>query len=183
MSLAIISSSFVPTQKVLMSDTHEEAHTGPIKTPKAFAWLVFLSFVGPVFIIIGLVNYVVSGQKPAEGASNSAEAVAARIEKVGTVQVRDANRPLKSGEEVFKVQCAACHAAGLAGSPKFGDKTAWAPRIKTGYEALLNSALKGKNAMGAQGGGDHNDVEIGRAVVYMANASGAKFAEPAAPAN
>jgi cytochrome c5 len=64
-----------------------------------------------------------------------------------------------------------------------GDKSAWAPRIKTGYEALLNSALKGKNAMGAQGGGDHNDVEIGRAVVYMTNASGAKFAEPAAPTN
>ena len=183
MSLAIISFSFVPTQKVLMSDTHEEAHTGPIKTPKSFAWLVFLSFVGPVFIIIGLVNFVVSGQKPAAGASNPAESVAARIEKVGTVEVRDANRPLKGGEEVFKAQCSACHAAGLAGSPKLGDKAAWAPRIKTGYEALLNSALKGKNAMGAQGGGDHSDVEIGRAVVYMANASGAKFAEPAAPKN
>ena len=166
-----------------MSDNHEEAHTGPIKTPKAFAWLVFLSFVGPVFIIIGLVNYVVSGQKPAAGASNPSESVAARIEKIGTVQVRDANRPLKAGEDVYKAQCAACHAAGLAGSPKFGDNAAWTPRIKTGYDALLNSALKGKNAMGAQGGGDHSDVEIGRAVVYMANASGAKFAEPAAPKN
>jgi len=166
-----------------MSDNHEEAHTGPIKTPKAFAWLVFLSFVGPIFIIIGLVNYVVSGAKPSAGASNTAESVAARIEKVGTVQVRDANRPLKSGEEVFKAQCSACHAAGLAGSPKLGDKTAWAPRIKTGYDALLNSALKGKNAMGAQGGGDHSDVEIGQAVVYMANAGGAKFSEPAAPKN
>ena len=166
-----------------MSDNHEEAHTGPIKTPKAFAWLVFLSFVGPIFIIIGLVNYVVSGAKPSAGPSNTAEAVAARIEKVGTVQVRDANRPLKSGEEVFKAQCSACHAAGLAGSPKLGDKTAWAPRIKTGYDALLNSALTGKNAMGAQGGGDHSDVEIGRAVVYMANAVGAKFSEPVAPKN
>ena len=148
-----------------MSDNHEEAHTGPIQTPKAFAWLVFLSFVGPVFIIIGLVNYVVSGNKPAAGASNPAESVAARIEKVGAVQVKDANRPLKTGEEVFKAQCSACHAAGLAGSPKFGDTAAWAPRIKSGYEALLNSALKGKNAMGAQGGGDHSDIEIGRAVV------------------
>jgi cytochrome c5 len=183
MSLAIISFLFVFIQKVLMSDSHEEAHTGPIKTPKAFAWLVFLSFVGPIFIIIGLVNFVVSGQKPGAGASNPAESVAARIQKVGSVEVRDANRPLKSGEEVFKAQCSACHAAGLAGSPKLGDKSAWAPRIKTGYEALLNSALKGKNAMGAQGGGDHSDVEIGRAVVYMANASGAKFAEPAAPTN
>ncbi|NQW66945.1 MAG: cytochrome c5 family protein [Burkholderiales bacterium] len=166
-----------------MSDSLEEAHTGPIKTPKTFAWVVFLSFVGPIFIIIGLVYYVVTANKPAAGAANTAESVAARIERVGTVQVRDANRPLKAGEEVYKVQCAACHAAGLAGSPKLGDKTAWSTRIKTGYEALLNSSLKGKNAMGAQGGGDHSDTEIGRAVVYMANAAGAKFAEPAAPSN
>lgn len=51
-------------------------------------------------------------------------------------------------------------------------------RNATGYDALLNSALKGKNAMGPQGGGDFSDVEIGRAVVYMANAGGAKFEEP-----
>jgi cytochrome c5 len=57
---------------------------------------------------------------------------------------------------------------------------AWAPRIKTGYETLLNSAVKGKNAMGAQGGGDYETLEIGRAVVYMANASGGKFEEPKA---
>jgi len=166
-----------------MSDSHEEAHTGPIQTPKSFAWVVFLSFVGPIFIIIGLVYYVTTANKPAAGAANTAESVAARIQKVASVQVRDANRPLKAGEEVYKVQCAACHAAGLAGSPKLGDKTAWAPRIKTGYEALLNSSLKGKNAMGAQGGGEHSDTEIGRAVVYMTNAAGAKFAEPAATSN
>jgi hypothetical protein len=46
---------------------------------------------------------------------------------------------------------------------------------------LLTSALKGKGAMGAQGGGDFEDAEIGRAVVYMANASGGKLAEPKAP--
>jgi hypothetical protein len=47
---------------------------------------------------------------------------------------------------------------------------------------LLNSALKGKNAMGAQAGGEHDDYEIARSVVYLANAAGAKFPEPAAPA-
>jgi cytochrome c5 len=47
---------------------------------------------------------------------------------------------------------------------------------------LLNSALKGKNAMGAQGGGDFTDLEIGRAVVYMTAAAGGKFKEPEAPA-
>jgi cytochrome c5 len=54
--------------------------------------------------------------------------------------------------------------------------------LKTGFEALWNSSLKGKGAMGAQGGGDFSDVEIGRAVVYLTGKSGGKFAEPAAPA-
>jgi hypothetical protein len=54
--------------------------------------------------------------------------------------------------------------------------------VATGYEALLNSVLKGKGAMAAQGGGDHSDFEIARAVVHMANQGGAKFAEPVAPA-
>jgi cytochrome c5 len=91
-------------------------------------------------------------------------------------------KALRAGEEVYKAQCSACHAAGAAGAPKVGDAGAWAARIKTGYDALLNSALKGKGAMAAQGGGDYEDIEIGRAVVYMANGSGGKLAEPKAPA-
>jgi len=161
-----------------MSDMHEEDHTGPIKTPVQLLVTVAISFIAPVFIIIGLVYYVSTQNKPAAGANNSAEAVAVRLQKVGSVEIRDANRELKSGEDVYKAQCTACHSVGAAGAPKFADAGAWGARIKTGYESLLNSALKGKGAMGAQGGGDFDDVEIGRAVVYMANAAGAKFAEP-----
>ena len=160
---------------------HEEAHTGPIKTPKQLLAAVFFSFVVPIFAIIGLVYYVTSANKPAAGADDSAAAITHRIQRIGAVEIRDANRVLKSGEEVYKAQCVACHAAGVAGSPKFGDTAAWAPRIKTGYESLWSSALKGKGAMGAQGGGDYDDVEIGRAVVYMTAAAGGKFTEPAAP--
>jgi len=110
--------------------------------------------------------------------------VAQRIQRVGSVAVRDASAPvvLKTGEQVYQAQCVACHGAGVAGAPKFGDAAAWGPRIPTGYEALLTSALKGKGAMAAQGGGDHSDIEIGRAVVYMANQAGGKLAEPAVPA-
>ena len=172
---------------------HEEDHTGPVKTPKQMLQLVFFSFVLPIFMIIGLVYYVVNDPKPA-GISATADksqmalggltdsertkALEVRIQKVGKVEIRDADRPLKAGEEVYKAQCLACHGAGLAGAPKFGDAAAWGARVATGYEALLNSALKGKGAMGAQGGGDYEDTEIGRAVVYMANAAGGKFAEP-----
>lgn len=165
-----------------MSDHAHDSHTGPIKTPAQLLWTSFFSFVVPVFVIIGLVYFVTSDHKPAAGAVDPELATAQRIQKIGSVELRDANRPLASGEDVFKAQCSACHATGAAGAPKLGDAAAWGPRIGTGYEALLTSALKGKGAMGAQGGGAFGDVEIGRAVVYMANAGGAKFAEPQAPA-
>jgi cytochrome c5 len=161
---------------------HEEAHTGPIKTPQQLLAAVFFSFAVPIFAIIGLVYYVTSANKPSAGVDNSERAVAQRIQKIGTIEIRDANRPLKSGEEVYKAQCVACHDSGAAGAPKFGDAAAWAPRLATGFEALWNSALKGKNAMAAQGGGDHNDIEIARAVVYLTAAAGGKFTAPAAPA-
>lgn len=164
------------------ANVHEEAHTGPIKNSKQLLLAVFFSFVVPIFAIIGLVYYVTSDKKPASGAVNLEKALAARIQKIGTIEIRDANRQLKSGEEVFKAQCTACHTTGAAGAPKFGDAAAWAPRIATGYDALLNSAVKGKNAMGPQGGGDFETLEIGRAVVYMANAAGGKLEEPKAAA-
>lgn len=167
-----------------MSDiTHEQAHTGPIQTPKQLFWVSVASFVLPVFIIIGLVFYVTSSNKAAPGATDTERAIAERLQKVGTVEIRDANRPLASGEDVFKAQCAACHATGVSGAPKFADAGAWGPRLGQGYEALLHSALKGKGAMAPQGGGNFSDLEIGRAVVYMANAGGGKLAEPAAPAS
>lgn len=171
-----------------MSDSHpnapaahaadEEAHTGPIKTPKQMLVAVAFSLIVPIFAIIGLVYSVTTDNKPAPGAANEEQSLTLRIQKVGYVEIRDANRELKGGEEVYKAQCATCHAAGLVGAPKFSDVAAWGPRNKTGYEALLNSALVGKGQMGAQGGGDYDNTEIGRAVVYLANAAGAKFAVP-----
>lgn len=162
------------------TSAHEEAHSGPIKTPKQLLAAVFFSFVVPIFAIIGLVYYVTSANKPAAGAVNTEKALAQRIQKIGMVEIRDANRTLKTGEEVYKAQCVTCHAAGVAGAPKFGDVAAWAPRLKTGFDTLWASALKGKGAMGAQGGGDFEDVEIGRAVVYLTTAAGGAFVAPAA---
>jgi len=170
-----------------MSDAHEDqdSHEGPIKTPKQLVVTVVLSFVVPILVIIMMANFVAIGTKQAAGSDGlSDEATARRLQPIGHVEVRDASGPavLRTGEQVFQGVCSACHATGAAGAPKFGDAAAWGPRIKTGYDALLNSALHGKNAMPAQGGGDFSDVEIGRAVVYMANQGGAKFDEPKVPA-
>jgi cytochrome c5 len=171
-----------------MSDTQHdapEAHEGPIKTPKQLVWAVVASFVVPIIAIILLVNYVAMGDKTGAGSrATDPESVAKRIAPVGRIELRDASdvTTLKTGEQVYQAVCTACHGVGAAGAPKTGDAAAWAPRIKTGYDALLNSALKGKGAMGAQGGGDYSDLEIGRAVVYLANQSGGKLEEPKAPA-
>jgi cytochrome c5 len=166
-------------------DDHDLPHEGPIKTPKQLIWAVVLAFVVPIIAIILLVNYVTAHKQPAAGSDGlSAEAVARRIEPVGRIEIKDVSDPasLKSGEQVYAAQCVACHASGAAGAPKLGDAAAWAPRLKSGYDALLASALKGKGAMGAQGGGDFSDFEIARAVVHMANQSGGKFDEPKMPA-
>lgn len=175
-----------------MSDpTHDhsteahESHEGPIKTPKQLVVAVVASFLVPIVVIVLLINYVAMGDKPAAGSDGlSEQAIAQRIQPLGRVEVRDASdvASLKTGEQVYQAVCTACHGSGAAGAPKTGDAAAWGPRIATGYEALLTSALKGKGAMGAQGGGDFSDVEIARAVVYLANQGGGKFEEPKAPA-
>ncbi len=167
-----------------MSDAHADhdlPHEGPIKTPQQLFWAVLAAFVVPVIGIIVLVNYVVADKMPAAGSTAlTAEAVAQRLQPVGRVEIKDASDPasLKTGEQVYAAQCVACHGSGVAGAPKLGDVAVWAPRVKSGYDALLVSALKGKGAMAAQGGGDFSDVEIGRAVVHMANQGGAKFDQP-----
>jgi cytochrome c5 len=174
-----------------MSDSHDPAHPsdaaheGPIKTPKQLIAAIVASFVIPIGVIVLLINYVDFGTKPGAGSDGfNDKSIAQRLQRVGSIEVRDAANPppARPGDQVYLGQCAACHAAGAAGAPKLGDAAAWAPRVATGFDALWNSALKGKNAMGAQGGGEYSDFEIARAVVYMANQGGGKLTEPPAPA-
>ena len=76
------------------------------------------------------------------------------------------------GRKVYDTVCAVCHAAGVAGAPKLGDKTAWAPRLKTGGDALYASALKGKAAMPPKGGNASlPDADVKAAVDYMVAAA------------
>lgn len=144
--------------------------------------LVTLAVVALLVVLVGI--FFLPNSKKMNDPEAEAQAVAERLQPVGRVEVKVASGggAARTGEEVYKAVCAACHAAGALGAPKFGDAAAWGPRIKTGYEALLTSALKGKNSMPAQGGGDTSDLEVGRAVVYMVNNAGGKFDEPKAPA-
>ena len=79
-----------------------------------------------------------------------------------------ASQAFAGGKEVYQANCAACHATGAAGAPKLGDKAAWAPRIKTGVNALHTSALKGKNVMPPKGGNATlADADVIAAADYM----------------
>lgn len=142
-----------------------------------FLWVLF-AIVLPFFVIVGVLSVVLPANNTVPYPASHPEATAERIQKVGAIELQATKRELQTGEQVFNAQCGACHNSGAAGAPKFKDAGAWGARIAKGYDALLTSALKGKGAMGAQGGGAFDDVEIGRAVVYMANAAGAKFADP-----
>ena len=163
----------------------DEENESGIKTPKQLITVVAAAIIVPVLVIIMLTQFVTLDNKTSPGSQAlTASAVAARIAPVASDAVFDASIVVvpKTGKQVFEAQCTTCHTAGLLGAPKFGDAAAWAPRVAKGYDVLLQSALHGKNNMPAQGGGDYSDYEVGRAVVYMANAGGGKLAEPAAPA-
>ncbi len=80
------------------------------------------------------------------------------------------------GKAVFGKVCAMCHAAGVAGAPKPGDKADWGPRIAQGNDVLYKHAIEGytgaKGMMPPRGGGASlTDDEMKSAVDYMVNLS------------
>ena len=166
-----------------MSETHIEEHSSPIKTPKQLITVILLSFLVPIAIIVMLSQLVTTGINTGKDHPALAdEAVAARLKPIGQVEVVDANAPKveKTGKEVVDAVCSACHTTGALNAPKIADKASWAPRLGMGLEKLTQSAIKGVRQMPARGGNpDLSDIEIARAIAYMANQSGASFKEPA----
>ncbi|MEB2399543.1 MAG: c-type cytochrome [Alcaligenaceae bacterium] len=164
-----------------VEETTEE-HEGLIKTPKQLIVTVILAFIVPIVVILLLVNLVATSSKLGAGSdAQTDEAIASRIKPVAGFSLVDANAPkvVKTGQQVYESTCTACHAAGVAGAPKMGDKDAWAPYIAKGYEDMLQKAIHGVGAMPPKGGNPAlSDFEVARAVVYIANQSGASFEEP-----
>ncbi len=145
-------------------------------------------FVGAVIVAVALIlsiNSLMTGLLKGPAADMSDEAIAARIAPVGQLNTGAAivaEAPVaaapaaasgpRSGEEVYTAQCAMCHATGAAGAPKLGNAGDWGPRAATGMDALMNSALNGKNAMPARGlCTTCSDDELQAAVEYMVNNS------------
>ena len=172
----------------MSQDHHDTEHESAIKTPKQLITVIALAFLVPIVIIVLLSQYITNIRSiDLDSAAMSPDAVAKRLKPVANVALADtgsgAAATPRSGEDVYNSVCSACHGTGAAGAPKLGDATAWAPRIKQGEKALLHSALNGKNAMPARGGAASlSDLEVERAMIYMADKAGATFKEPAAPA-
>ncbi|MCC2959981.1 c-type cytochrome [Massilia sp. IC2-278] len=169
-----------------MSDAHNEQSF--IRTPKQLIAVVAGFFLVIVIGIILLVSFVTTDKLEGAGTQSlGEEAVAARLRPVAEegFTLVDANAPkvLQAGDAVYTAVCAACHSAGVAGAPKVGAAGDWTARLAQGYDTLVKHAIEGIRAMPAKGGNpDLDNLEVERAVVYMANQSGAKFKEPAAPA-
>ena len=157
-----------------------------IKTPRQLITVVILAFAVPVVAIILLATFVARGTSSGVGSDAMTEqAIAARMQPVGVVVVGEASaaKGLQSGEAVYAAACGACHSTGVAGAPRTGDAAAWSARIKQGFDVLVKHAVEGFKAMPPKGGNPNLDpIEVARAVTFIANQSGAKFKEPAAPA-
>lgn len=168
-----------------MSEQHQTEHSSPIKTPKQLAIVVVLAFVVPVVVIIMLAQLAAGTKKSTASPAAQEEAIAKRLKPVGEVIVAAAGgaQQMRDGKTVVETACAACHVSGALNAPKIGDKAAWGKLTSRSLEALTASAIKGVRQMPARGGNpDLPDVEIARAIVYMANQSGSNWKEPAAPA-
>ncbi len=168
-----------------------ESHPGQLVT-----WVA----VGTVALIVGIImmanlaTSLYSGRSLENDPAMKPEELAKRIAPVATLQLEGAPAvaPVAAapkvatvaaapaaaaggkpdGKKVYDTTCMACHATGAANAPTFGDKAAWAPRIKTGTDALYGSALKGKGAMPPKGGNAAlADADVKAAVDYIVGAS------------
>jgi len=183
----------------MTEEIHVEEHSSPIKTPKQLIVVVVLAFVVPIVLIVMLTQLVTgSPDLSKNNPALSDEAIASRLKPVGEVAV-DASQPKPApaapvavaaapapdapavavaaadtgkGKSVYDSACTVCHAAGIAGAPKAGDKAAWAPRLKSGMEALYTTSIKGKGAMPPKGGNAAlTDAQARAAVEFMVSQS------------
>jgi len=135
-------------------------------------------------VIIFVVAQMVSGSGKAKTkvAVQADGEIVARIKPVGELIVASATTVANGviptakaadGKSTYDKACVVCHAAGVAGAPKLGDKADWGPRIAQGNDTLYTHALKGfqgkKGVMPAKGGQVQlSDADVKAAVDYMA---------------
>jgi cytochrome c5 len=117
------------------------------------------------------VRVAVAGETPPEEPAETAAAAQPPPAAAATTQL--------DGKQVFDTACSACHAAGIAGAPRFGDAAAWRPRIAQGKEVLYRHSLEGFQGqagfMPPKGGRpDLSEDSVRAGVDYMVGAANGK---------
>lgn len=157
-------------------------------TPQEIIISVIAGLLAPllaIFLVVQLIRGIQEKQVDVDTSEAANKTVVARIKPFATLVALDANAPRveQSGEQVYTAVCAACHTPGALGAPKLNAKGDWGPRLGQGFDTLIKHAIEGIRAMPPRGGSpDLSDIEVARAVAYMANSAGASFKEPAAEA-
>jgi cytochrome c5 len=168
-----------------MADSHAKMTQA---TPQEVIISLIAGLLAPllaIFLIVQLVLGIQADHKPDTTSEAAQKATLKRIQPFAKLAAIDANAPRveKAGQEVYDAVCTSCHSSGALGAPKFESSGDWAGRIGQGYDILVKHAIEGIRQMPPRGGDDAlSDIEVARAVAYMANSAGAKFKEPAAPA-
>lgn len=139
-------------------------------------------------VVLFIIANMVGGDGARQGGPDT-EAIAERIEPIGQVAIGEppplasggviasANAaPPDKGKAVFDSSCAACHATGVAGAPRIGDKAAWKERVAKGMPTLDEHAIKGfqgKAGFMPPKGGNMNlsDADVKAAVEFMVKQS------------
>jgi len=128
-----------------------------------------------VAIVLIVLIWPLSQMGKGSAAKGGADEVELRIQPVARVELQSAaaakpDGKARDGATIYQAVCIACHATGVAGAPKTGDKAAWAPRIASGMAAMLKNATNGKGAMPPRGGAaDLTDAELKAAVEYLSS--------------
>ena len=157
-------------------------------TPQEIIISVIAGLLAPllaIFLVVQLIRGIQEKQVDVDTSEAANKTVVERIKPFATLVALDASAPRveQSGEQVYTAVCAACHTPGALGAPKLNAKGDWAARLGLGFDTLTKHAIEGIRAMPPRGGNpDLSDIEVARAVAYMANSAGASFKEPAAEA-
>jgi len=129
-----------------------------------------------VMVAVAILAALLAGCGDKKPETAPAEAPAATAAPAPAPAAAPAAAENELGKSVFGKTCAMCHAAGVAGAPKPGDKADWGPRIAQGKDTLYKHAIEGftgaKGMMPAKGGSANlSDAEVKAAVDFMADKS------------
>ena len=160
-----------------------DASTGALPFAPTLRKLIVILLVGfavPVIILVLIAHFIASETEP-PASSEAVGTQASTDQRIAPVAQASAAAPAAgatvadAGKKVYESTCIACHGAGIAGAPKFGDKADWGPIIAQGMPTLYDRALHGytgkRGMMPPKGGSTASDADVKAAVDYMVAAA------------